>query len=285
MLRISNTGSLLRPIGCALMLLAPAVSIAADRTTPDSPPPRAMAVEIFAGIAQGQIEVQLIPSSSEKCMLLVTNKTDRPLSVQLPPAMAAVPVLAQQQGQFGAPFNNGLNQGNNGNNSPQPIGIGPGPGRNNNRMNRMLNPMMNIGVPNQGMPNMLPQFQMNIPPEKVGKVRLPAVCLAHGKPNPRPKIKYELRPLDSVTDASGVAEVCSLLGRGKIPQRVAQLAAWHLANDMSWEKLTGLRKELILGNQPMYTLREIRAAQETVENLAKQPDQPRREDSRTTIRQ
>ena len=256
MLRLSNMGSWLRCATCVGALSLPVVLVA-DERTPRKARPQAEAVEIFAGIDNGQLEVQLIAASSAKCTLLVTNTTDKPLSVQLPPALAGVPVLAQQLGPFNDQFDFDRNNRQD-RNTPQPIGIGPGP-----MMNNFRNPMMNI-MPNRGW-NMNPGVQFNIPPEKVGKLKLPAVCLEHGLPNPRPKIKYELRPIESVTEKAGIAELCALLGRKEIPQRVAQLAAWHINNDMSWEKLAGLRKRASLGTQPMYPRREIQAGKKAAE--------------------
>ena len=52
-------------------------------------------MELFAGIEQQQLEVQLIPRDASQCRLLISNKTDQPLSVKLPEAFAGVPVLAQ----------------------------------------------------------------------------------------------------------------------------------------------------------------------------------------------
>ncbi len=56
---------------------------------------------------KGDISVKVIPKDSTQCRVLIENKTDQPLSVKLPDAFAAVPVLAagchrhshRQQGQ------------------------------------------------------------------------------------------------------------------------------------------------------------------------------------------
>ena len=52
-------------------------------------------VELFAGIEQRKLEVKLIPRDDMQCRLLISNKTDKPLSVKLPDSFAGVPVLAQ----------------------------------------------------------------------------------------------------------------------------------------------------------------------------------------------
>jgi hypothetical protein len=52
-----------------------------------------------------------------------------------------------------------------------------------------------------------------------------------------------------------------MFGRRMMPQRVAQAAAWHLANDMSWQELAS--KQLRFANRPpapYFSPQEIRAA-------------------------
>ncbi len=260
-------GVLLRLGLWAALLLLAAVLMGARR----KPLPEGELVEIFSAIEKGQIEVQLIPRDSTRANLLVKNKTDKPLNVVVPQAFAGVPVLAQ--------IPNGL-IGNNRirNNARLPQQLGVGPGRNNLLGPGMLNRgLPNIGGPNFGRPNMPPGFLFNVAPEKVGKLKLTGVCLEYGKPNPRPKFKYQVKPIRSVTDKPGVAELCAMLGRGEIGQREAQLAAWHLNNEISWQKLAGMRTKLSVGSRPTYSLQELQAgkkAAQTATKLAKQRPRP-----------
>ena len=214
--------------------------------------PEGEVVEIFAAAERGLIDVELIAKNSAKCRLIVTNKTDRPLNVQLPEAFAGVPVL----GQFDFDQQN-FNQ----NNLPQQVGIGPG--QNNNFMNPG---MMNVRGRNQGGPNLGPGPLFNLPPEKVGRLRLRSVCLEHGKPDPKPLIKYQIKPIDEVTEKPEVVEVCAMLGRGEIPQRIAQLAAWHLNNDVSWQQLAQIRPVFV--KKPTYSQKELAAAKKVVKKVA-----------------
>ncbi len=260
---------LLRP-GLWVAVLAVSSILPAAETETDKPLAKGEVVEIFSGIQQGQLDVQLIPRDSRQCRLIIKNNTDKPLSVMLPQAFAGVPVLAQFQPNF-------PNRNRNQNSAPQAVGIGPGlmgpglqgPGMMNLRGNRGRN----VGGPNAG-PNFFPGPLFNIAPEKVGKLKLSSVCLDYGQPNPRPRIKYAIRPIGSYTDKPGVAEVCAMLGRGEIEQRVAQLAAWHLNNDRSWEQLAGIRDRVALGaGPPTYSRKELQAAQGAAEKaveLAKQ---------------
>ena len=245
----------LRPVLLAALLLGPAVALAAE-TSPDSVQPKGEVVEIFSGIAEGRIEVRLIPRNSAKCNLLITNKTDKPLTVALPRAFAGVPVLAQAMMPLNAPPAR--------NSGPQRLGVGPPGGR-----GPMMNPMMNVGPGMRGrnaagaIPFGGPM--LNIPPEKVARLRAPCVCLDHGKPNPNPRIEYRIQPIESCAVKDGIAEVCAMLGSGQIDQRAAQLAAWHLNNDLSWEKLAGLRRRATLAPQSVYTRDELLAGRRTAD--------------------
>ena len=90
----------------------------------------------------------------------------------------------------------------------------------------------------------------NVPPEKVGQLKVATVCLEHGKREPRAAIPYEIKPLDSVTTKPGVRELCAMLGSGQINQRAAQAAAWHLNNGMSWQELAAKRHRFANGTRP-----------------------------------
>lgn len=77
----------------------------------------------------------------------------------------------------------------------------------------------------------------NVAPQKVTKIKVPSVCLEHGKPDPTPRMKYMIVPIETLTKDPNVIEVCKMLGNGEIPQNAAQAAAWNLANGMSWQEL------------------------------------------------
>lgn len=268
-------GRLLRPglwaallLISAVLLLIPAVLPAADRT-PAKPLPKGEPVEIFAAVEKGQIEVQLIPRDSTRCNLLVKNKTDKPLNVILPQAFAGVPVLAQVQDGIGLLGDDRLFDNAR---APQILGIGPG-------LNNWRGPgLMNVGPQNFGRPNAPQGLLFNVAPEKVGRMRLTSVCLEYGKPDPRPRFKYQIKPIESVTDKPAVVELCAMLGRGEIGQRPAQLAAWHLSNAMSWQQLASFREKLTLGTRPTYSRQELQAGQKAAERaieLAKQHQRPK----------
>jgi hypothetical protein len=123
----------------------------------------------------------------------------------------------------------------------------------------------------------------NVPAEKVAKLKVATVCLEHGKDEPRPAIPYEIKPLEQVSSDPRVAEVLKQFSHGKSTQRVAQIAAWHLANNMSWQQLAEKHIEHLNGQvEPYFAADEIRAAMalvNTASDLAKQA--PRKGDSLT----
>ena len=212
-------------------------------------------VEFFAAIDAKDLEATMVPNDSKKVTLQIKNNTDKPLAVRLPPAFAGVPVLAQFGGPGGLLGGPG---GGGGGGAPQALGMGmPGGGGN----------FLGGGV-------------MNIPPGKVLKVKRKAVCLEYGKPEPGPRIPYKILPLEEVSDDAALAEMLHVLGHDKLNQRVAQIIAWHFANDMSWEQLAGLTVKQFNGRRtPRFTADEIRAAMRLTAALPSQQQQESQGDS------
>ena len=202
--------------------------MAADRGTKDAAAdPNAKTVDVFDGIRNGDIVVRFVPKDSREARITVENKTDKPLSVKLPDAFAGVPVLAQAG-----------NAGGNRGGGAQPAGGGGGMGG--------------------GM--------MYVPPEKAESVKVPTVCLEHGKAEPRPSIPYEIKPIESVTDKPAVWELCRMVGARQVSQRVAQAATWHLNNNMSWDQLAAKQaRQLGGGSLPYFSPQELRAAMQVAD--------------------
>jgi hypothetical protein len=221
------------------VVLVPQALLAAK--TPAAKSDQASAVDLFAAMEKGQIDVKVVPKDSAQLRVMIENKTDKPLTVKLPDAFAAVPILAQaglapakKQPQAQA----------------QAVGGGMGaPG---------------MGAPGMGAPGMGRRGFMNIAPEKVAQLTaVPTVCLDYGKGEPRAAIPYAIKPIDDYTTQAGVREICEMLGKGQISQRVAQACAWHLNNGLSWEKLAS--KELRFADgmtQSYFTSQEVRAAKQ-----------------------
>lgn len=228
---------------CVLLIFLSPTVLSAD-VVEDSPALGSTETELFAAIDAGDVDVTLIPRDSRRVTIQVENKTDKPLAIRLPKAVAGVPVLAQ----FGPP-GGGLGGllgggGGGGGGAPQALGMGfPGGG--------------NPGGGLFGAPGGV----MNVPPGKVLKIKRASVCLEYGKPEPGPRIPYKIAPLLTVSDDPALAELLTVLAYDELDQRVAQIIAWHFANGMSWEDIAGLTIKHITGRRtPRFTAEQIRAA-------------------------
>jgi hypothetical protein len=93
-------------------------------------------------------------------------------------------------------------------------------------------------------------------------------------------MQYEIRPITEFTQDETLIELCRALGRGELSQRVAQAAAWHLANDMSWEDLAAKEfRTAPWDRRPWFNRDELAAAMTAVaqlENLVENEGTPRR---------
>ena len=82
-----------------IVSLAVSATLQADTPIrrPDKFNPDDRTVDVFAAMEAGEVEVKFIPKDEKEAVLLVENKTDKPLNIKMPEAFAGVPVL----GQFG----------------------------------------------------------------------------------------------------------------------------------------------------------------------------------------
>jgi len=206
-------------------------------------------VEMFAGMKNGDIEVKFIAMDATRGNVMIENKTKKPLSVKLPDAFAAVPVLAQRGRAGGLGGGGGIG----GQNGMQNQSMGGGMGG----MGGMMGGGMGAGMMGGGG---MGGF-MNVPAERTAKFKVPLVCLEHGKLDPRATVPYEIRPIETFTQDTSVQQLCAMLGEGKLNQRVAQVAAWNLANGLSFEALAAKRLEVFGSpSQPYFSPDEVRAA-------------------------
>jgi len=209
------------------------------RMTKSSADPTAATVDLFPAMDSGQIDARIIMQSSKQATVLLENKTDKPLNVRLPDAF--VGVLAQAVGG-GNPFGGGAGGVGGG---QQAGGFGG-------------NQFGGAGGAGGGA-------LFNIPPQRVGEIRLAGVCLEHGKDEPRPTTKYVIKPLETFSNDPALREMLKLHAENKIDQRVAQAAAWHIASKMSWEQLAAKQvKRIGQVPQPYFSPQELRAAVQLV---------------------
>lgn len=205
-------------------------------------------VELFAAMDSGVIAVKFIPHDATEAQVLIENKTQNPLNVKLPAAFAGVPVLAQFGPLNGNGANNGIGQQGGGQAAGQNQTMGSGPGNNAQQRGPAANNFFNV------------------PAGKVGKLKVPAVCLEHGKPAPRAAIPYKIVPIHLFTKDPEVVAVCTLLGSGELDQRAAQFAAWHLASEMTVAELEAKTIQYLDGSSEKYfTADEIRRGKSAID--------------------
>ena len=159
------------------VLLAIPLAASADLPIrkPDAFNPADRTVDVFKAMDDGEIEVKFIPKDEKEAMLLIENKTDKPLNVKLPEAFAGVPVLAQIGGIGGGGLGGGL------------AAVAARRRRRNGRRNGRRFGWRACGG---GV--------LNVEPGLVGKAKVTSVCLEHGKPDPTPHMKYTIKPIEEV---------------------------------------------------------------------------------------
>ena len=223
-------------------------------------------IELFTGMQSGKLEAKIIPKDATQCQLLVTNKTDKALNVHLPDVFGAVPVMAQLLDGRARDTTQGLGVGNPLGDFMNPMGRNPG----------MFNVGGGPGIPGfgprpGGQRNIWAPF--NVASEKVGRLKLLAVCLEHGKRDPAPHIPYQIKALSELTDKAEVHELCRMLGRGEISQPAAQAAAWHLENGLSWLALANMQHRPVLMNRrPYFSQAALAVGKQAAEVAAKRAD-------------
>lgn len=241
------------------------------------PSAQVQAVDLFDATEAERIKVQFIPLGSHRANVIFTNATGEAIDVQLPRAFGAVQIL----GQLGAPGGGfapgGIGNGNgfgNGFGGPGGLGMGGaggggqgigggfggggfGGGGNLGGGNRGGG---NFGMGNAG--NGLFRIQAG----KTRRLSVNCVCLEFGKPDPSPRMKYQMVRLEELNDAPEIRELCEQLGDQTTSQTVAQAAAWNLANGLSWEELRQLNKveSQFTGNVPRFSKQELAAATKLV---------------------
>ncbi len=197
----------------------------------DKPKDDGRVVEMFSAMESGDLEVELIPKDSTRCTVIVKNKAKEPLRIKLPDAFAGVHVLGQgMMGGMGGGGGMGGMGGGMGGMGGGGMGGGQGMG---GGMGGMGGGMGGMGG---GMGGMGGGF-FNVEPDKARNLKVTTICLEHGKPEPRPQMKYKIVPIESFTQAPEVIELCKMLGTGKLDQRAAQAAAWHYTDGLTWDQL------------------------------------------------
>lgn len=197
------------------------------------------AVPLFEMMEAEQVDVKLIQKDEASGNLLVENKSEKPLNVQLPEAFVGVHVLNQgffdsqsNQGQSGGQGQGGQTTGGGASNGSQ---TGPG--------------------------------IFSVPPGKVVRIPVKTVCLEHGRPTPASRMEYRIFPVERFSKDRALFELLATVANGKTSQKVAQAAAWHMASDKSWKQLAAMKFRRLGGlpDIPEFTSNQLVSAQKLTE--------------------
>lgn len=220
------------------------------------------AIELFQAIDDGLVEVKLTPKNSLKSSLAVTNKTDKPIVVEMPSAFAGVPVLAQPGGfgGFGGMGGMGGRGGAAGGFGGGMFGEEGGGRNNRNGMNSRAgggrsggNQSVGGGMGGRsggGMGGRGGGGLFSIAPNKTRRESVRTVCLEHGKKDPSPSVAYTIVPIDQYTDNKTTQVLCSMLGDEEVDQNALQAAVWNAENGLSFDELAAKTKQEG-GNSPI----------------------------------
>ena len=209
-------------------------------------------VEMFKAIEDGLISVDYIGKDAKEANVIFKNKTGDALDIVLPPTFGAVPVLAQMgmggmgmggmgggMGGMGGGMGGmggGMGGMGGGMGGGQGMGGGFGGGMGGG-MGGMGGGMGGMGGGMGGMGGGGMGGMFRVEPDKPRKVNVATVCLEHGKQDPNPRMKYKIVRLSEVNSSPVVDELCKALANGKVSQNIAQAAAWHVANGLTWQEL------------------------------------------------
>lgn len=256
----------------ALTVLASGTAMAAKKKGTITKPkldPNAPVVELFKGMEEEKFKTTLIFMNEKKGNLLIENLTDETLTVQMPESFVGIHAVNQFGVGGGGLGGGGLGGGQQGGGG-QTQGGGAGGGQ--------------LGGGGLGGAGAGGGGFFSIPPEKIVRLPVTSVCLEHGKPHPSPRMEYLLFPVSHVSKDPVLTEVLNLVSTGKINQKAAQAAAWHLANKKSWQELARMVVKQAPPNPdvPMFNIVELQGAQRLVaaakqraeERKNKKPEEP-----------
>ncbi len=232
--------------------------------------PKLPVVDVFEAMEAGTIETTVIARDANEANLFVTNKSDSPVSVKLPPAMVAVQVLKQNIFGQNRGANGGAQNGGNMMGGAQPMGVG----MNNNNPGGVNNNMQNNGFQMNGNGNGNGNGFFSVPSQKTVQVPLKGICLAEGKPDPRPRMTYKLVKLETYTADPALQEALKLFATSEIDLQSAQAAIWHLTDKMSWNDLRGKQIERLGGLDPLpyFSDKQIDDAEKLIDDVRKKID-------------
>ena len=227
--------------------------------------PSAEQIKLFDGLDQEVLTARVVAKDEFGGQVFIENKTDKPLTVELPDSIVAVQVLPQAAGGGGNDdFGGGgsTSGGQGGGQQAAGGGFGGGGGG------------FGGGGGGLGGGGFGGGGFFSVPPDQIVRVSYNSVCLEHGKKPPRPGSNYKLVRPEVYTDNTAVHELLKVVGNGKLNKQAAQAAAWHIANGMSWEQLLAKKFDRALSEDtPYFSQQELAGAQEIVAHARKRAEE------------
>ncbi len=237
--------------------------------------PAAEKQEFFAGLDSGALAVRVVAHDIKGGNIFIENLSGKPLTVELPDALAMVHVLKQvgnPNGFFGQ-FQNGNGASAIGQAGGQQGGQQGGGQSTGGGFGQQQGNSPGIGNANGNGQNPVGNGFFSIPAERIAQVPYQSVCLNYGKPDPSPRMTYKPVRLEEFTEDEVLQETLRMFGKGQIDHTAAQAAAWHQTDKMSWKELASLKEYTLPGvyssQVPTFTSSQLHAAQESVTAAAK----------------
>ena len=205
-------------------------------------------VNLFDAMQQGLVDATFVARNASQGRIILTNKTDGPVSVEIPDAFIGVPQQLAQMGGMGG----GMGMGGMGG-GMQNVGGGGG-GRGGGRGGG--------GGGRGGGGGGRGRGGFSVPPERTVRVDVPLLCLDHGLREPSSSKPYAIRPIENYIADPAVIAIVAAYANGDLPEGAAQAAVWHLNSEVPWDelanKLTGTDRNVV--REPYFSASELRTA-------------------------
>ena len=203
------------------------------------------AVPLFEAMRAGQVAAIVKAHGFTGATLQVRNQTRRTLRVAIPAAFAAIPP-GKRVATGGASRGGTGRYAYGGGHGSQTLGISayrPSRGASASMAGekKRAQAYLEKESTNRAIGKQIAPVVWELRPRGVRSRKFRSFCLELGLPDPSPRIPYRPIPLEQWTGNEAVLELIVRYGQGKIRQRAAQLAIWHLANGADWTHLAQVR--------------------------------------------
>jgi hypothetical protein len=215
-------------------------------------------LNVFEGMQARQIEVKLTQQNEKSGVMLVRNTTKQPITVEFPAAFVGVHITnANLVARGQAPQSNGQTAQSTG------VSISGAPAR----LAADAPVPDKLGEPQANAKEEPKPGQFEVPAGKTIRFPVTSVCLEYGKPEPNAKLPYLIIPVERYSRNPVLHELLPLFAKARVSQKVAQAAAWHVSNGLTWQELAGIMGQGAVP-APMFDTRTLQQANVLVNEAA-----------------